>query len=41
VGLYFYNELYAIQPWVSGFTPPVIYNGQRWMTTRMDTSRSK
>lgn len=29
--LYFYNELYAIQPWVRGFTPPVIFNGQRWL----------
>ena len=28
--LYFYNELYAVQPWVKGFTPPVIFNGQPW-----------
>ncbi|MEO7455309.1 MAG: ABC transporter substrate-binding protein [Gemmatimonadaceae bacterium] len=28
--LYFYNELYAIQPWIKGFTPPVIFNGQNW-----------
>lgn len=27
--LYFYNELYAIQPWIGGFVPPVIFNGQR------------
>jgi peptide/nickel transport system substrate-binding protein/oligopeptide transport system substrate-binding protein len=38
VGLYFYDELYAVQPWIRGFEPPVIYNGQRWLTTRMDTS---
>jgi peptide/nickel transport system substrate-binding protein/oligopeptide transport system substrate-binding protein len=29
--LYFYNELYAVQPWVKGFKPPVIFNGQRWL----------
>jgi ABC-type transport system substrate-binding protein len=27
--LYFYNELYAVQPWLQGFRPPVIFNGQR------------
>lgn len=31
VFLYFYNELYAIQPWIRGFDPPVIFNGQRWL----------
>lgn len=30
VFLYFYNELYAIQPWIKGFVPPVIFNGQPW-----------
>ena len=30
VPLFFYNELYAIQPWVQGFEVPVIFNGQRW-----------
>jgi ABC-type transport system substrate-binding protein len=29
--LYFYNELYAVQPWIQGFKPPVIFNGQRWL----------
>jgi ABC-type transport system substrate-binding protein len=29
--LYFYDELYAVQPWVKHFTPPVIFNGQRWL----------
>lgn len=28
--LFFYNELYAVQPWLSGFEVPVIFNGQRW-----------
>jgi oligopeptide transport system substrate-binding protein len=32
VFLYFYNELYAVQPWVRGFVPPVIFNGQPWTT---------
>jgi ABC-type transport system substrate-binding protein len=26
----FYNELYAVQPWLKGFQPPVIFNAQRW-----------
>ncbi len=29
--LYFYNDLYAVQPWIRGFEPPVIFNGQRWL----------
>ena len=29
--LYFYNELYAVHPWIQGFKPPVIFNGQRWL----------
>jgi ABC-type transport system substrate-binding protein len=33
--LYFYNELYAVQPWVQGFRPPVIFNGQRWLDVTM------
>jgi peptide/nickel transport system substrate-binding protein/oligopeptide transport system substrate-binding protein len=28
--LFFYNEMYAVQPWVNGFEVPVIFNGQRW-----------
>ena len=32
VFLYFYNELYAVQPWIRGFVPPVIFNGQPWTT---------
>lgn len=31
VFLYFYNDLYAVQPWIRGFKPPVIFNGQRWL----------
>jgi peptide/nickel transport system substrate-binding protein/oligopeptide transport system substrate-binding protein len=35
VFLYFYNELYAVQPWVLNFEPPVIFNGQRWTNVRI------
>lgn len=36
VFLYFYNELYAVKPWVKHFVPPVIFNGQRWLGVTMD-----
>ncbi|MGH7638286.1 MAG: ABC transporter substrate-binding protein, partial [Gemmatimonadaceae bacterium] len=29
--LFFYNDLYAVQPWIEGFQIPVIFNGQRWL----------
>lgn len=35
VPLFFYNELYAVQPWVEGFEVPVIFNGQRWRGVRV------
>jgi oligopeptide transport system substrate-binding protein len=28
--LYFFNELYAVQPWIRNFRIPTIFNGQRW-----------
>ena len=28
--LFFYKELYAVQPWVSGFKVPSIFTGQPW-----------
>ena len=31
VFMYFYNELYAVQRWITNFQPPVIFNGQRWI----------
>lgn len=36
VPLFFYNEVYAVQPWVKGFEVPVIFNGQRWERVRLD-----
>ena len=41
VFLYFYNELYAVQPWIKGFVPPVIFNGQRWINVTLDTAKTK
>jgi hypothetical protein len=28
--LFFYKELYAVQPWITGFVVPSIFTGQRW-----------
>jgi peptide/nickel transport system substrate-binding protein/oligopeptide transport system substrate-binding protein len=39
VFLYFYNELYAVQPWIKHFVPPVIFNGQRWTKVTIDTTK--
>jgi ABC-type transport system substrate-binding protein len=36
VFLFFYNELYAVQPWVKGWQAPTIYNGQRMVSTTLD-----
>jgi ABC-type transport system substrate-binding protein len=36
VFLYFYDELYAVQPWIKHFVPPVIFNGQRWLDVTID-----
>jgi len=41
VPLFFYNEVYAIQPWVSGFEVPVIFNGQRWERVRVGTTKGR
>jgi peptide/nickel transport system substrate-binding protein/oligopeptide transport system substrate-binding protein len=40
--LWFYSELYAVQPWIRDFQPPVIFNGQPWTTvTTTAASTSK
>jgi ABC-type transport system substrate-binding protein len=39
VFLYFYNELYAVQPWIKHFVPPVIFNGQRWLDVTISTAK--
>jgi peptide/nickel transport system substrate-binding protein/oligopeptide transport system substrate-binding protein len=28
--LFFYKDLYAVQPWIKGFKVPAIFTGQRW-----------
>lgn len=28
--LFFYKDLYAVQPWIKGFVVPAVFNGQRW-----------
>jgi hypothetical protein len=30
VFLFFYKDLYAVQPWIKGFTVPAIFYSQRW-----------
>src|SRR4051812_9051808 len=30
VYLFFYKDMYAIQPWIHGFTVPAVFSGQRW-----------
>jgi peptide/nickel transport system substrate-binding protein/oligopeptide transport system substrate-binding protein len=30
VYLFFYKDMYAVQPWIKGFTVPAVFNGQRW-----------
>jgi ABC-type transport system substrate-binding protein len=37
--LYFYSELYAVQPWLKGFVPPTIYNGQPWLNVTKAIAR--
>jgi peptide/nickel transport system substrate-binding protein/oligopeptide transport system substrate-binding protein len=34
VYLWFFNDLYAIQPWIQEFEVPTIFNGQRWTGVR-------
>jgi ABC-type transport system substrate-binding protein len=39
--LYFYSELTAVQPWVKGFVPPLIFNGQDWTKVSIESSAAK
>ena len=36
VFLLFYNELYAVQPWLRNWTAPTIFNGQRMIGANID-----
>jgi peptide/nickel transport system substrate-binding protein/oligopeptide transport system substrate-binding protein len=33
--LFFYEQMFAVQPWVRGFQIPTIFNGQRWMNVQI------
>ena len=35
VPLFFYNDLYAVQPWIRNFKVPTIFNGQRWTDVKI------
>lgn len=35
VPLFFYNDLFAVQPWVKGFQVPAIFTGQRWTSVTL------
>jgi ABC-type transport system substrate-binding protein len=35
VPLFFYNDLFAVQPWVKGFQVPLIFTGQRWTSVTL------
>lgn len=34
--MFFYTELYAVQPWLKGFTVPSIFTGERWTKARIE-----
>ena len=35
VPLFFYNDLYGVQPWIRDFKVPTIFNGQRWIDVKI------
>jgi peptide/nickel transport system substrate-binding protein/oligopeptide transport system substrate-binding protein len=35
VPLFFYNDLFAVQPWIRDFKVPTIFNGQRWTDVKI------
>jgi hypothetical protein len=30
VYLFFYKDMYAVQPWIHGFKVPAVFSAQRW-----------
>ena len=36
--LYFADDEDGVQPWLKGFHPPVIFNGEKWLDAVIDTS---
>jgi oligopeptide transport system substrate-binding protein len=41
ISLFFYNELYGVQPWVKNFRVPTIFNGQRWLDVQIAAPGSR
>jgi ABC-type transport system substrate-binding protein len=39
--LFFYDNLYAIQPWIQGFQVPTIFNGQRWIDVKVNPAGTR
>jgi peptide/nickel transport system substrate-binding protein/oligopeptide transport system substrate-binding protein len=37
--LFFYKELYAVQPWITNFKVPTIFTGQRWTDVGLQFQR--
>ena len=37
--LFFYKELYAVQPWIRNFKVPTIFTGQRWTDVEIQAQR--
>jgi peptide/nickel transport system substrate-binding protein/oligopeptide transport system substrate-binding protein len=37
--LFFYKELYAVQPWITNFKVPTIFTGQRWTDVQVQSRR--
>lgn len=37
--LFFYKELYAVQPWIKNFKVPTIFTGQRWTDVQIQFQR--
>ena len=37
--LFFYKELYAVQPWITNFKVPTIFTGQRWTDVQIQPRR--
>lgn len=35
IPLFFYNDLYGVQPWIRDFQVPTIFNGQRWIDVKI------
>jgi peptide/nickel transport system substrate-binding protein/oligopeptide transport system substrate-binding protein len=38
--LFFYKELYAVQPWIKGFVVPTIFTGQRWTDVTIQNAQN-